>query len=196
LNLVARQSAPGASGDRADLPEADRPYLMLEYDLATLGDYERAFALLDEYEADVPLEDRGGTTPLEWNRTMVSLRAAPDEELIATMRRIVEQERCGICGLAELGDAYAILGQADSAAAFYTRYVETPDMWRVSGDAWELGRVLARLGELHEARGQRQQALSCYARLLDLWKDADPEFQPQLEAVRRRVRELAGDTRE
>jgi eukaryotic-like serine/threonine-protein kinase len=180
------------SGALDDMPPADRPYMALAWGLATLGEIDGALAMLARFEREVPAEDRGGATPLDWARTSVSVRASPDEELIGRLRRFAQEDQCDICGLVEIADAYVALGQPDSALAVYRRYLETPSMWRISDDAWDLGRVLNRIGELHEARGEREQALSAYARLLDLWKDADPEFQPQLETVRRRVRELGG----
>jgi hypothetical protein len=55
--------------------------------------------------------------------------------------------------------------------------------------------VLFRLGELHEERGDAEAALRYYGRLLELLKDADAEFQPRIQTVRRRVQALgrAGD---
>jgi eukaryotic-like serine/threonine-protein kinase len=184
------------SGALEDLPPADRPYLALAWGLGALGAVNDAFTMLARYEREVPTEDRGGAVPLDWARTSAALRAAPDEELIGRLRRLAQEDRCDICGLVEIGDAYLVLGQPDSALAVYRRYLETPSLWRISDDAWELGRLLYRIGELHEARGEREQALSAYARLLELWKDADPEFQPQLAAVRRRVSELGGERRQ
>jgi tetratricopeptide (TPR) repeat protein len=179
-----------------ELPPADRPYAALAWGLSMLGDADGASVMLARFEREVLVEDRGGATPLEWARTAAALRAAPDEELIGRLRRLAEEDSCDLCGLVDMGDAYFALGQADSALAVYRRYLETPNMWRISEDAWELGRLLYRVGALHEARAEREQALSSYARLLDLWKDADPEFQPQIEAVRRRVRELGGERRQ
>jgi hypothetical protein len=37
-----------------------------------------------------------------------------------------------------------------------------------------------RLGELYEAKGQRDKALQHYRSFLALWKDADPELQPKV----------------
>jgi hypothetical protein len=37
----------------------------------------------------------------------------------------MEAQRCELCGLVDIGDAYAALGQPDSALAVYRRYLET-----------------------------------------------------------------------
>ena len=39
-------------------------------------------------------------------------------------------------------------------------------------------------GRLYEELGEREKAAQAYQRFLALWKDADPEFQPQLREAR------------
>ena len=52
-----------------------------------------------------------------------------------------------------------------------------------------------RLGELHEARGDREKAVEHYDSFVELWKDADPELQPQVRDVRQRIARLVGEGR-
>jgi TolB-like protein len=47
-----------------------------------------------------------------------------------------------------------------------------------------------RRGQLHEARGDRREAALHYARVLELWRDCDPELRPVVEDVRRRLSSL------
>ncbi len=47
-----------------------------------------------------------------------------------------------------------------------------------------------RIGELLEAKGDIDAALSHYSRFVDLWKNAEPSLQPQVRKVRDRMREL------
>jgi eukaryotic-like serine/threonine-protein kinase len=52
--------------------------------------------------------------------------------------------------------------------------------------------VLERLGQLHEARGDRARAAEHYRVFIELWRDADPELQPRVREARRRLVALPG----
>lgn len=47
-----------------------------------------------------------------------------------------------------------------------------------------------RQAELHDRLGNRDEAALHYVRFLDLWRDADPQFQPAVDAAKRRLAEL------
>jgi tetratricopeptide (TPR) repeat protein len=47
-------------------------------------------------------------------------------------------------------------------------------------------------GLIHEEMGNADQARQHYGALLALWRDADPEYQPVVQEVRRRMTELPG----
>ena len=53
--------------------------------------------------------------------------------------------------------------------------------------------VYERLGALYEERGNTEKATYYYGKLVELWKDADPELQPRVEAARRTVSALSPD---
>jgi hypothetical protein len=61
--------------------------------------------------------------------------------------------------------------------------------WRLL-DASLLAGMQKRLGELYEAKGERDKALSHYLQFVALWKDADPELQPRVAEVRQRIAHL------
>ena len=64
-------------------------------------------------------------------------------------------------------------------------------MW---DDLWgNLPAALKRLGELYEQRGDTDKAVEYYNEFVELWKDADPELQPQVEDVRERIAKLVGE---
>jgi hypothetical protein len=65
--------------------------------------------------------------------------------------------------------------------------------FRLYDDAVNLAPILRRAGELYEARSDRERAVSSYQRFLDLWRDADPELQPQVVEVRRRLAALTAE---
>jgi tetratricopeptide (TPR) repeat protein len=92
--------------------------------------------------------------------------------------------------LADLARAYDLAGNADSAAAVYARYVGTSEYNKLGTDAAYLAPSLKRLGELCEAKGDKDCAIKQYTRFVELWKNADPELQPQVAAVRDRLRKL------
>lgn len=92
--------------------------------------------------------------------------------------------------LPDLARAYDLAGNADSALAVYARYVGTSEFGKLGTDAAYLAPSLKRLGELYEAKGDRDNAIKQYTRFVELWKNADPELQPQVAAVRDRLRKL------
>jgi tetratricopeptide (TPR) repeat protein len=97
---------------------------------------------------------------------------------------------CARCVYVQLGRAYDLANVPDSAIALFERFVATPFIGRLAGDAWYLAGVHKRLGELYGARGDRARAAANYAKFVELWNDADPELQPKVAAVRRRLAEL------
>ena len=48
-----------------------------------------------------------------------------------------------------------------------------------------------RVGELYDARGDRQKALEYYGKFVELWKNADPELQPAVKEAKGRMARLA-----
>jgi tetratricopeptide (TPR) repeat protein len=92
--------------------------------------------------------------------------------------------------LPNLARAYDLAGNSDSAIAVFTRYVEKSYTVRIGTDAQFLAGTHKRLGELWEAKGDKQKAASHYSKFIELWKTADPELQPQVAAVRKALARL------
>lgn len=101
--------------------------------------------------------------------------------------RAADEGLCIVCPLPNIARAHDLAGEADSAIAVFTRYVETPDAYRRPTDATFLAGTYKRLGELWEAKGDQAKAVTYYAKFVELWKDADPELQPRVAEVRRRL---------
>lgn len=171
------------------LPTLDRPYLLLAGDFMEAGDFAAAAAMLERYERDVPPADRTDPVPLARERARLQLRQSPSTEALQEFRRY-DVGNCTICHLPEIARGFQALGQPDSAIAVYRSYLETPFVFRSMTDAFSLAPVLEQLGALYEERNEPEQALVHYGRLLELWKDADPELQPRLQAVRLRVQAM------
>lgn len=103
--------------------------------------------------------------------------------------------RCELCGLFEFARAHDQAGEADSAIKYYERLVNTPTLLQLY-EVWSsLPFACRRLGELYQAKGDRQKAVQYYSAFVDLWKEADPDLQPQVRDVKRRLANLAGEPR-
>jgi tetratricopeptide (TPR) repeat protein len=98
---------------------------------------------------------------------------------------------CVTCIVARLASAHDLAGNADSAIAAFTRYIETPALDRNGDDGIYLAGSHKRLGELYEAKGDRQRAVTHYTKFVELWKNADPELQPQVAEVKKKLARLA-----
>ena len=100
---------------------------------------------------------------------------------------------CAHCGLYEEAEAWERAGNTDSARVVLERAVTTIAAKDASDDALYYGPGLRRLGELCEAKGDREKAREYYQRFVDLWRNADPVFQPQVTEAKRRLAALGGD---
>jgi hypothetical protein len=98
-------------------------------------------------------------------------------EAATQLQRAAERHVCPICSLPDLARAFAASGQRDSAIAVYQRYLSTPWLWRYEPDAIELGWAMKRLVELYEEKGDTKNANAVRAKLIGLWRSADPELQ-------------------
>jgi tetratricopeptide (TPR) repeat protein len=168
------------------LAPADRPYLGLARLYAGTGRLDQAEATLDAYEAH---GDGAVANPqaLAIARGEILLHRGEPETALEYLHSGTRTGACTICGLPELGAAYDMLGQADSARAVYQRFLDQPALTRLFVEPLYRAPVLVRLAELLEEDGRHDEARQRYAEFLRLWEDADPELQAQVETVRRRM---------
>ena len=77
----------------------------------------------------------------------------------------------------------------DSAIATFERFISTPfyGRFQLRADPANLAGAYKRLGELYEAKGDKQKAASYYNRFVELWRNADPELQPKVAEVKRKL---------
>jgi eukaryotic-like serine/threonine-protein kinase len=170
----------------------DRPYLGIAMFFAEAGRPDRARALLSEFDKVVPEGDR--RLAVEGRHAVlgaIALAERRPQEAIAEFR--LQDQQSYIGASANLARAYDLAGMPDSAVALYQRYLDTPFIGRLPLDALWRARVLYRLGELYEERGDRTRAADRYAEFVGLWKQADPELQPKVADAKQRLEALSGE---
>jgi tetratricopeptide (TPR) repeat protein len=171
----------------------DRPYLALAIVYAEAGRPDRARALLAEFDRTAsPGLRRMAETDRHGVLGTIALAERRPRDAIAEFR-LQDQTSCPVCASANLGRAYDLAGEADSAIASYERYLSTPYTFRQFVDAIWLARTYVRLAELYEERHDRVKAADYYARFVRLWKNADPELQPKVLDAKRRLASLTGE---
>ena len=157
---------------------------------AQAGAPAKAHALLATYERRASAGQKVRVRqPLELARGEIAMAEKRYSDAISAFRS-ADVEYCTVCALAPLAHAYDRAGNADSAIAVFERYLTTNWWGRTDVDQRWLAWAYKRLGELHEAEGHLGKATIYYERFIDLWKDADPELQPKLAEVRKRLAAL------
>ena len=172
----------------------NRPYTDLARAYAYLGQPQRARASIAEYEAaiDLDLRRRDQFDP-RYTLGVVLFAERHYGEAIEEFRFVNEQGPDALWGLYEMGQAYDMAGQPDSAIVVYERYLNTPDLFRSFSDQNRLALAYERLGQLYERLGDADKAIYYYGKFAELWSDADPELQPRVEAARRAFTSLSTD---
>jgi tetratricopeptide (TPR) repeat protein len=186
-----------------ELDPLDRPYLRLAELYAYAGQPNRARQLLAELDrelADVEptLRDGFDANSNVTTRTAVegaiALAEGRARDAILAFRARQSEPGCSVCGRFQLGRAYDLADQPDSALSAYEQAISASGATSFfEGMSW-LGPTYRRLGELYESR-DTEKAVEYYDRFIALWEDSDPELQPQVQDVRERIARLAGEPR-
>jgi tetratricopeptide (TPR) repeat protein len=176
------------------MPALDRPYANLITAYAVAGQPARARQLLNEYRTMVPESIRRSALDSHAAAGYVALAENHPADAVTEFRQQWDESGCTACALADMGRAFDLLKQPDSAIAVYRRNAESSGgLLRIFADQWDLAQSYRRLGELYEEKGNREKALDYYGRFVQLWKEADPELQPQVRDVKERMTRLAGE---
>jgi tetratricopeptide (TPR) repeat protein len=177
----------------AQLDSVERPYLDVAYTEAMVGRPDRARATLREYE-QLPLEIRGRSEPYyQGVLGMITLAEGNPQTAVRQLQAAIIASPCERCALAELGRFWEAAGQPDSAIAAYEKYLVSPMEDQLEIDAQYLAFSHKRLGELYDQRGDREKAALHLQKFIELWKNADPELQPQVVEAKRRLAEVVGE---
>ena len=174
------------------LPAAERPWGWAALAHAMAGSPAMADSLLAEQARVQPVEVLRRDRDRAMAAAMVASARGQHREALAGYRSAALLYRCSICTAFFEGRAYEGLGVPDSAIFEYERFANGHN---TDGENREfyLAAALKRLGELYESRGDRAKAREYYLRFVDLWKNADPEFQPVVADLRRRAAGLVGE---
>jgi tetratricopeptide (TPR) repeat protein len=180
----------------ASVPHVARPYPQLVALLTTLGRTDGAKALVALFDKERAFVSRIEDDQVRYQ--MLGDIAMAERRYLEAIQEYRQADRgiCIVCALPRLARAYDRAGNADSAIAVYTRYLETPDPFRFAtprspgADAEYLAPSYLRLGELWEQKRDVLKAHNYYLKFVDLWKNADPELQPRVAEVRRRIARL------
>jgi tetratricopeptide (TPR) repeat protein len=177
------------------LPIAARPYVALAITYGFAGRADKVRELIASFDRSRQVVVR--TADAADRHTMLGSLALSERRYDDAAREFQGALGgiCVTCAMPLVAYSYDLAGQADSARVSYERYQNTPETLRWTTDQWYLAGSHKRLGELYEAKGDRQQALSHYLKFVDLWKDADPELQPKVAEVRARVARLKDQER-
>jgi serine/threonine-protein kinase len=187
----------------AALEVTSRPYDDLAFVYAVAGRTDRAAEVFHDGERALEQSGPAGASLLRqrWHRMMrdgfqgaTLLQNGKLPEAAAAFRQARTSFGYAFW-LPEIGTALDRAGATDSALAVYQEYLGSSFNFRIFTDPYNLAPVLRRTGELYEARGDRKQATATYQRFLDLWRNADPELQPQVAEVKRRLAGLTAEPR-
>jgi eukaryotic-like serine/threonine-protein kinase len=174
-----------------DPSERQYPQLAIAYALG--GKTDEARSLMAEYARTVPAMAQKSDPERFEALGNIALAEGRNDEALKNFQLTRVDNQCLPCGTFELAQAFAKLGQPDSALAYYEAYLTTGGALRVRTDGDHLALTYQRLGELYEAKGDRAKARDYYAKLLDLWKTADPELQPIVKDTKERVARLSAE---
>jgi eukaryotic-like serine/threonine-protein kinase len=179
------------------LPIEQRRYFSFAVGYAWAGRPDKARAMLAEFDEEV--------REPELRRVLEPSRHGALAEILMAEKKPLEAVReiwaadslpdgpvsdCAHCNDADLGRAYDVANQPDSAIAHWERYLKESFERGPGGDAPFLAGIHKRLGELFEAKGDTVNAESHYSSFIELWKNADPELQPKVTEVKQRLAAL------
>jgi tetratricopeptide (TPR) repeat protein len=172
------------------MPPSERPWDELVELGAAIGDSalcRRALAGYDRDLASSARDPEGRRAYFQAHVAVAERRWTDAADLFreADRRRAIERRYAQV----QMGKAYDRAGLPDSAVAYYESFLKTPDPQPLEDARWR-AQTHRRLGELYEARGAAPKAIEQYNRFVELWAEADPDLQPQVAEVRKRLERL------
>jgi serine/threonine-protein kinase len=172
---------------------ANRPYLAAAYLLAQAGAAERARTLLAESARVQTLPMVGTRAYREMIEANIATTERRGSDAVRQSGEALKIASCYVCNLPDVARAWEAAGQSDSALATWQEYVTRPESFRINTDGVDLAFAWQRLGTLYEEAGNREKARDAWGHLVDQWRDADAELQPQVQDAKRHLAKLSGE---
>ena len=181
----------------SSIPEQDRPYTQLAQLYAVAGRPDRARAMLNQFaqtndtafvrSKDPEVHEALGEIALAEKRYADAITEFRRGDVAADGKPATDDPlRIHF----NLGRAFDLLNKPDSAIAELERFTSTRFDSRPDDDWFALAGTHKRLGELYDAKGDREKAISHLSKFVELWKNADPELQPAVADAKRRLARL------
>jgi tetratricopeptide (TPR) repeat protein len=179
-----------------DVPVVERNWLMAAQLLGAAGEPGEARALLDRWRREMPegLRRRFAREEALTDAT-IALADGRVAEGLELHRRATERWAGEWLSVPLLALAYDMADRPDDALATYRRYETMTHYMKPIADCLFRALAYERMAQLHEERGDIPEAAHYYQRFIELWKDADPELQPRVDAARRAMARLAAEGR-
>ncbi len=179
----------------SSIPAGQRPYLSIAYTYAQIGDPAKARSYLAQAQANTDTAEWRGSLPFRhFVQAEIAMAEKRPADAIRELTAINLQEgTCRACWNASLAQAYDALGQPDSVIIYSERYLGSAEALRGYEDILGLAPTYRRLGELYEEKGNRTKAANYYQKFVDLWRNADPELQPQVTDVKKKLARVVGE---
>ncbi len=184
-----------SAGPFTSATPAERPYAVLAFSYARLGDAARARGLLAEQATALDsIQIRGATTGRAFALGEIALADGKPTEAIARYREgFANDATCLPCFASALARAFDAAGNADSAFAWGERYLASTNRARIGTDWSEMPALLIRMGDISAERGDRAKAAGYYQQYVDLRRDADPVLQPEVAGVKKKLGAVSGE---
>jgi len=194
---VARLDAALLAYPLSGLAQEDRPYSALVRLYSTAGRPDRARAILADLTQlkDTSFVRRDQPEIHEALGEIALAERRYGDAIVEFRRSDIDTDGQPIAGASartyfNLGRAFDLANQPDSAIANFEAYTKSITTFRLDVDVEALAGIHKRLGELYDAKGDREKAISHLSKFVELWKNADPELQPSVTDAKRRLAKL------
>ena len=192
-DAIAMMTGALAKHPLSSMNPLDRPYVQLAVTYAMAGRVDEAQRLMAEYARVLPAGLQRGDPDRLAAAGQIALAQGKYAEAVNSFQAAREENQCVTCGLFEIAQVYAKLSQPDSARLYYEQALGKSGVYRIYWDAYYMAATYQRLGEIYETKGDHKQAIEYYAKLADLWKNADPELQPIVKDAHARIARLSAE---